>query len=114
MTYIKELVEVFPYSPSTVGLAVKKALSGRPSGYRYTRIEESPSQQEFSTVIKPTLWPLLLSTAITVHLHPHETSTKVVVNATSQKYLMADVFDFYGRYLSTILRAIRLQLDSQA
>ena len=112
----REQSEVFFVNSERVIDAARAALSERQRGYKFANIVMSTEQRRLDAVIFPTLWPLLLSTRITITIAPTEgrataDQTKVVVHTTPQPYILGDVFDLYGGYIRDILRAIHGKLS---
>ena len=111
----REQSEVFFVNLERVSCAIRAALSERQRGYKFVHIIESTEQRKFDATILPTIWPLLLSTRISVTIAPTDGDAtadqiKVIVHTTPQPYITGDVFDFYGGYIRDILRAIRAKL----
>ena len=76
-------------------------------GYRYVDTVVNAERTRVETRVKPWLWPLLLSTPMTLDLAGQRDGTCDLTVATrSQRLIFGDVFGFYDRYIADLFRAL--------
>jgi len=114
MTVRREQSEVFHASTVEVGEAVRSVLaSGRPS-YKYHHTVETNDHLIFKTEVRPSWWPLLAATELSIRLTPSDSHTKVIIDTRSQSFIFGDVFDIYNGYIRDFLGAIRSRVETHA
>ena len=75
----------------------------------YRNTTEEQSGAVFITTVKPVVKPdwLLLGTKMIVQLDGTETTSTAKVSTVSQWFIMGDVLNYYNRYMSEFLAALR-------
>ncbi len=88
---------------------LRKVLSEKQGSYKYIKTVESKDGTSFSTVIKPFLYPLILSTKLYIEIHKvSDDRTAVEINTKSQWFIMGDIFNCYNRYI----RKLSMQIEN--
>jgi hypothetical protein len=113
MTVRREQAQVFHAPCTQVTEAVRSVLSQGIESYSYCHTAEAEDHLLFDTVIRPSLWPLMLATKMAICLEPDELQTKVTVRTRSQWFLLGDAFDFYRGYIYDFLEALRRRLEDK-
>lgn len=113
MTLLRENAEIFNVTAEEIASIIHSTLEeGQPS-YKYTAIEREDKLAVWA-VIKPNLWPLILSTKLTIQVLPEGSQSKVVVQTRSQWFILADVFGLYDGYIADFLRELRQEVVKSA
>jgi len=110
MTVKRQRKDEFSAPVELVLNAVNSVLAKGGSSYRYDKPTFNRDSKSFQAVIKPSLWPLLLSTLITMTVVPGETVTTVIVETRSQWFILGDVFNLYNQYIAEFLSALNYTL----
>ena len=103
----------FRVSVEAVLNAINAVLATSENSYRYDHPVFNSNTRTFEAVIKPSLWPMLLPTFITITAVASEKLTIVKVGIRSQWFIFGDVFNFYSRYISNFLSALDSKLNGQ-
>ena len=93
-----------PYSRVLGGL--RKVLAEGQQTYSYQGTVEGQDGMRITTTVRPRLWPLLLSTRLSIDLDPDSAGTRVSVQTRSQWFIIGDVFDMYRGYIRDLLEAV--------
>ncbi len=112
MTVTRQGKDKFNAPVEEVVDAINAVLAKGGNTYRYDQITFNNDSKSFKVMIKPSLWPLLLSTTMTILAIPGKAATTVIVETCSQRFIYGDIFNFYNRYISDLLNALRLSLSS--
>lgn len=65
----------------------------------------------FSTNIRPRWWTFLLAMEMQILLQETNIGCRVSVRTTSQRYMLADIFDFYRRFIEDFLARLSTELE---
>ena len=93
--------------------AIQTVLAKGGSSYRYDKSTLDKDSDCFKAVIVPSLWPLLLSTKISICTVPEKTTTKVIVETCSQWFILGDIFNYYTGYITDFLNALKQTLQTK-
>ena len=103
----------FSVSPDHMINLVRKILSEKQGSYTYIKTVEGKDGASFSTVIKPHLYPLLLSTQLFIEITKvGNDRTAVEVRTKSQWFITCDIFNCYNRYIREFLMKIEDEIKS--
>jgi hypothetical protein len=92
---------------------VRKVLSEKQGSYTYIKTVEGKDGTSFSTVIKPNLYPLLLSTRLYIEItKAGDDRTAVEVKTKSQWFITGDIFNCYNRYIRKFLMQIEDEIKN--
>jgi hypothetical protein len=84
-------------------------LSHGQRGYRYVDTLVSEDRTHIETRVKPWLWPLVLSTPVTIDLVAQDyDSCDCTISTSSQRFIFDDVFKFYDRYIADLFCSVGL------
>ena len=111
MTVTRQKLAEFQSPVEPVLDAIRVVLAKGGSSYHYDNVGFDAQAKTFKTVIKPSLWPLMLSTNFCVTVTSGPTTTRVVAETSSQAFLEGDVFNYYDQYLTDFLNALTLAFD---
>lgn len=106
MTVKKEQAEIFNYEAAIVSKAIQDALDGRGKSYKYVETVML-NEEHYKTTIKPSLWPLVMSTDFEVQILNENQLVKVVARTTSQPMVFGDIAGFYNGYIQDFLTRLR-------
>ena len=110
MTVRRTTAEQYPASKEEVFLALRVVLAGSQDGYRYVETSFFESAGGVSCRVRPKLWPLMMSTALTVQVDEDADGSLVTVETCSQFFIIADVFNFYNKYITDLLFSLGEEL----
>lgn len=86
---------------------VEQVLTAGQRDYSYINTVFSESRTSVTTTIRPNCWPLYLSTRFSIDIEKLDDDRSTISARTeSQRFLLGDVFNFYGRYLNDFLLAV--------
>jgi len=92
---------------------VRKVLSEKQSSYIYTKTIEGTDGTSFSTVIKPNLYPLLLSTQLFIEITKiADNISAVEVKTKSQWFIIGDIFNYYNKYIHEFFKKIEDEIKN--
>ncbi len=107
MTVRREASTVVRLDPLGVSRIVAQVLADGQRDYSYIDTTFSESQTSATTTIRPNCWPWYLSTRFSIDIEKLDDQRSTVRARTeSQRFLLGDVFNFYGGYLSDFLLAV--------
>ena len=110
MSVAREDSETFRATKDRVFASIRMALQNGQNGYRYVETTINEVTGEIHTRIKPTLWPLLLSTKLVIQVQDSGTDSRVTVKTCSQGFIFGDVFDCYNGYIRDLMTTLKAQL----
>jgi len=113
MTVKRQQKEEFHTPVELVINATQAVLAEGGSSYRYDKPVFDRDNKCFKAVIMPSLWPLLLSTKISITVIPEKTATAVIVETCSQWFILGDISNFYNRYVADFLSALNQTLETK-
>jgi len=113
MTVLRENAEIFNVPAEEITSVIHSTLEAGQPSYQYTAIERE-DKFAISAVIKPNLWPLILSTKLAIQVLPEGSQSKVVAQTRSQWFILADVFGLYDGYIADFLRELRQEVAKSA
>jgi hypothetical protein len=107
MTVKREARLNLPQRPEDIESAIQRVLDAYPE---YHRVRQTGTR--WITRVRPTGWPLVLSTMLRVTVGAETPSMATVhVQTRSQPFVFADVFGQYDKYLSTFESRLRFELE---
>jgi len=93
-------------SANEINRGIKNVLKNGQSSYRYTNTVYNLDGLLVETRIKPSLWPLMLSTAMKILIEPNNGSCRLNVSICSQKFITGDMFGFYDKYIHDLITSV--------
>ena len=112
MTVRRGSTKRLAFGQESVLAKMLEVLSHGQRGYRYVDTLVSEDRTHIETRVKPWLWPLILSTPVTIDLIAQDyDSCDCTISTCSQRFIFGDVFEFYNRYVADLFRSVGL-LDS--
>jgi hypothetical protein len=111
MTVIRENSEEFDSTLPSVVDALEHMLSVGQGSYTYKHTESEIDPTRFKTVVTPKLWPLLLTTRMTISVESRQPAVTVVsVRTQSQWYIFGDIANFYRGYIHDLFESLQRSL----
>jgi|SaaInlLV_10m_DNA_2_1039722.scaffolds.fasta_scaffold13581_4 hypothetical protein len=108
MTVRRDNTEKFSIDKDSLLTNVLKVLRRGQRGYRYVDTVVNEDRTRVQTRVKPWLWPLLLSTPMTLEVAAQDDgSCDLTVSTRSQLPIHGDIFGCYDRYIASLLRSVR-------
>jgi hypothetical protein len=96
-------------SPAEVHEAVDRTLQSFREYHGGTR-----SGDQWQVRIRPLGWPVVVSTAVSIHVVPtNDSEVDLVLETRSQWFILGDVFKLQERYLGVLSSRISDHLDSK-
>ena len=102
---------LFLTTAKIVGQSVMNVLQRGQSGYRYTHTIHTQNGLLVETRIKPSLWPLMASTAMKILIEPIDDGCRLNVSTCSQEYIAGDIFGCYDRYIKDLIYSVKSAIE---
>ena len=111
MTVIREKSEKFNSTLPSVVDALEHILRVGQGTYKYEHTESESDPTRFKTVVTPKLWPLLLTTRMTISIESRQPAVTIVsVRTQSQRYIFGDTANFYRGYIHDFFESLQRSL----
>jgi len=108
MTVVRQNSEEFYVPETSVANAIEHVLNVGQRTYTYQKTKIEDDQTYFETVITPNLWPLLLTTRMSISIEMiSANATLVTVRTESQRMIHGDIFNCYRGYVRDLFHSLR-------
>jgi hypothetical protein len=107
VTVRRESTQRLEFAQEVVLAKMLEVLSHGQRRYRYVDTLVSEDRTHIETRVMPWLWPLFLSTPVTIDLvaQDHD-SSDLTISTCSRPFLFGDVLGFYNGYIAALFRSV--------